>query len=318
MKRFVRIACLTLAVCSVVGLSFAQAAETFPARSLTYLVTFDPGGQSDREARRQQPLLAELLKQTITIDYKVGGGGALGWKELVGAKPDGYFFAGMNIPHIILQPMQQNVGYRTEQLVPVAIFQRTFFGIAVLNDSPYKTLQDLIDDAKKNPGKISIGGVGVYSGHHVAYLQLQKLSGINLAYVPATGSNSQMTTFLGGHTVAVMANQDDLVRFKDKLRVLAMTTDGSSPLFPDAPSCKELGYNVIISIDRGVAVPPGTPTDRIAVLEKAFMNITSRPEIKSAMEKEGFIPVSMGHKESVEYIKRLTQEYGQLMQEMKK
>lgn len=79
--------------------------ESYPTKQITYLVCFDPGGQSDREARRQQPHLERILGQKVVIDYKVGGGGALGWSELVRANPDGYTIAGINIPHIILQPM---------------------------------------------------------------------------------------------------------------------------------------------------------------------------------------------------------------------
>src|SRR5512139_2789478 len=132
---------LALTVCTQTVWSQAQA---YPTRQLTYLITFDPGGQSDVEARRQQPDLSRILGQQVIIDYKVGGGGALGWRELVKSKPDGYVFAGFNIPHVILQPLQQQVGYKTEQLVPVALFQRTPIGLAVPENSPYKTLKDFI------------------------------------------------------------------------------------------------------------------------------------------------------------------------------
>src|SRR5512141_496902 len=112
-------------------------AKPYPTKSITYLVTFDPGGQSDREARRQQPILEKVLGQKIVVDYKTGGGGALGWSELVNSKPDGYLMAGINIPHIILQPAQQKTGYTTEQIIPVALFQRTPLALAVLKTSPY-------------------------------------------------------------------------------------------------------------------------------------------------------------------------------------
>ena len=128
-------------------------------------------------ARLYQPHLDKLFGQKVIIDYKVGGGGALGWRELTRAKPDGYTFAGFNIPHIILQPLQQDVGYQTEQIVPVMIFQRTPLGLAVLNTSPIKTLQDFIDHAKKNPGAVSVGGSGSFSGYHMATLRLEKLTG---------------------------------------------------------------------------------------------------------------------------------------------
>jgi hypothetical protein len=170
---------LTLALLLCLSIAPARAADNYPSKQITYMVTFDPGGQSDRDARRQQPILAKLLGQQIVIDYKVGGGGALGWKELSRSKPDGYTIAGFNIPHAILQPMQQNVGYKTEQLIPVCVFESTPLGLAVPAESPYKTLNDLLEAAKKDPGKITIGGSSVFSGQHLSCLRLEKLSGAN-------------------------------------------------------------------------------------------------------------------------------------------
>src|SRR5690606_4235712 len=101
------------------------------------LITFDPGGQSDIEARRQQPLLEKYLGVPIIITYKTGGGGSVGWSELANSPADGYTIAGNNIPHIILQPIERtNAGYRTEDLEPVAMFQSTPIGLAVLKSSP--------------------------------------------------------------------------------------------------------------------------------------------------------------------------------------
>jgi tripartite-type tricarboxylate transporter receptor subunit TctC len=308
---------LSLAVLFGICLGAAWAEDKYPSRSLTYLITFDPGGQSDREARRQQPFLTKLLGQQTIIDYKVGGGGALGWKELARSKPDGYTFAGFNLPHVILQPMQQQVGYKTEQIVPVVTFQRTLIGLAVLKDSPYKTLQDFVDAAKKNPDKMTVGGSAVFSGPHFAALRLNKFTGIQTTYVPFTGSAPQMTAFLGGHTDACVANSDDLVRFKDKLRVLAITSTERFKHFPDSPTFKELGYDMTDSIDRGVAVPPGTPKEIIAVLEKAFLEIARDPKVQADQEAEGFVPVVMGHEASVEHIRKLTAMYKDLAADLK-
>ncbi len=282
------------------------------------MVTFDPGGQSDREARRQQPILGKLLGQQVVIDYKVGGGGALGWKELSRCKPDGYTFAGFNIPHVILQPMQQEVGYKTDQIVPVAIFQRTDLAVAVPESSPFKTLKDLIEAAKKDPGKITVGGSSVFSGPHFATLKLEKLAGVKFTYVPFTGAAPQMTALLGGHTDAGFANSDDLVRFKDKVRVLGFSAPERFFAFPDVPTMKELGYDMMDTVDRGIAVPPGTPKEVITALEKAFMEIAKDPEIQKQMRFEGFIPMAMGHEESVAYVKRLTAEYAEMVKEIKK
>src|SRR5512136_1693897 len=179
MKRYVY---LTIAMALFLGWIFnprgwTQTKEPYPTRTITYVICFDPGGQSDRAARMQQPLLEKILKQKVIIDYTIGGGGAIGWGQLAGAKPDGYFMAGFNVPHIILQPLLGKVEYRTEQIVPVAIFQRTPLALAVLKKSPYKTYQGFIDAARKNPGALVVGCSGHFSGFHIAALRLEKLAG---------------------------------------------------------------------------------------------------------------------------------------------
>ncbi len=305
----------------IVGLGQHQAwaqEKAYPARTVTYLITFDPGGQSDREARRQQPHLERILGQKVLIDYKVGGGGALGWRELVKSKPDGYTMAGFNIPHIILQPLQQEVGYKTEQIIPVALFQRTLLALAVLNTSPFKTLQEFIEYAKKNPGALTVGGSGTFSGPHMAALRFQKLSAATLTYVPFTGAAPQTMAFLGGHVAAAFSNSDDLVRYKDKVRVLAFASEQRFPDFPDAPILKERGIDMVEAVDRGVAVPPGTPDAVIQKLELAFLEIARNPEIQAEMKKQGFVPLAMGHKETKAYIEKTTAIYKELAAGLKK
>ena len=290
--------------------------KSFPNRQLTYLIPFDPGGQSDVEARRQQSHLSRILGQQVIIDYKVGGGGALGWRELVKSKPDGYQFAGFNIPHVILQPLQQDVGYKTEQLVPVALFQKTPVGLAVPLNSPFMTLKDFIDEAKKEPGKLTVGGSSFFSGPHFAMMLLDKLAGIQLSYVPFTGSAPQITALLGGHTDAGMTFSNDLVRFKDKIKILALATDKRMNEFPDVPTFKELGFNLVEAVDRGVIVPPNTPEDVIKKLEAAFLEIANNPEIQAEMTKQGFMPVAMGADESKAYLDKLTAHYKSLFKEV--
>jgi tripartite-type tricarboxylate transporter receptor subunit TctC len=292
--------------------------KAYPARPITYVVCFDPGGQSDREARRQQPKLEKFLGQKVTIDYKIGGGGALGWRELTRAKPDGYTIAGFNIPHVILQPLQQEVGYKTEQIVPVFLFHSTPLALAVLATSPYKTVKDLVDHAKKNPGAVTVGGSGSFTGYHMATLRFEKLSGAKLTYVPFTGAAPQMTAFLGGHVVAVFGASDDLTRYKDKVRVLGFATEKRFPGFDDVPTLKELGFNMVEGVDRGVAVPPGTPPQVIKKLEAAFMDIAGKPEFQEEQRKGGFVPLAVGHEEAKAYLKKMTALYTELAAGLKK
>jgi tripartite-type tricarboxylate transporter receptor subunit TctC len=292
--------------------------KAYPAKSITYLVTFDPGGQSDREARRQQPLLEKILGQKVVVDYKVGGGGALGWSELVRAQPDGYLMAGINIPHIILQPLQQQTGYATEQIVPVAIFQRTPLALAVLKTAPYKDIKEFLAAVKEKPGDISIGGSGTFSGHHVATLRLQKLAGTKFNYVPFTGAAPQITAFLGGHVNAVFGNSDDLVKHADSIRVLAVADESRFFGFPDTPTFKESGIDMVESIDRGIGLPPKTPDAVVRKLEAAFMQIAKDPAIQEQMKKEGFVPLSLGHEQSKAHIEKMTAVYKDIVKDIKK
>ncbi|MEW6720870.1 MAG: tripartite tricarboxylate transporter substrate binding protein [Thermodesulfobacteriota bacterium] len=300
------------------GVSPAWSDEKFPTRQLTYMVCFDPGGQSDREARRQQPVLEKEFGQNVVIDYKVGGGGALGWRELVKTKPDGYTFAGFNIPHVILQPLQQDVGYKTEQINPVFIFHSTPLALAVPLNSPYKTAKELIEFAKKNPGVVTIGGSGSFSGYHMAVLRLEKLTGTKITYVPFTGSAPQMTAFLGGHLTAIMAASDDVTRFRDKMKVLGFATEKPFFKFPEDPTLRSQGIDLVESVDRGVAVPPGTPPAVIKRIEAAFMANAKSKEFQEEQMKGGFIPLAMGHEEAKAYLKAKTAVYTELASEIKK
>jgi tripartite-type tricarboxylate transporter receptor subunit TctC len=298
--------------------AWSQAEKAYPTRQITYMICFDPGGQSDRVARMQQPHLDKAFKQKVIIDYKVGGGGALGWRELTKAKPDGYTVAGFNIPHIILQPLQQEVGYKTEQIIPVVIFQRTPLGLAVLKTSPHKTYKDFIDYAKKNPGKATIGGSGTFSGYHMAALRLEKLTGAKFTYVPFTGSAPQMTAFLGGHIDAVFGASDDLTIHKDKMRVFAFAMDKRFPEYPDVPTFKEINIDLEEAVDRGVAVPPNTPDYIIKKVEAAYLEVAKLPVVQTEMKRQGFIPVAIGHDESVAYVKKMTAIYKELTAGLKK
>ena len=156
-------------------------------------------------------------------------------------------------------------------------------------------------------------GSGSLSGHHIALLSLQKQAGVRITYIPETGSATQMTGFLGGHYDAIIANSDDLVRFRDKARILAVTSAERLKLFPDVPTFKEKNLDIVLSIDRGVALPPGTPDNVVRTLEKAFIDIANRPEVIEAQTREGFTPVAMGHDECVSYIKEMTKFYGDIL-----
>ena len=175
-----------------------------------------------------------------------------------------------------------------------------------------------MDFGKKNPGALTVGGSGTFSGYHMAALRFEKLSGVKLTYVPFTGSAPQMTAFLGGHLAAIFGASDDLTRFRDKLRVLGFATDARFPGFPDAPTLKELGIDMAEAVDRGSAVPPKTPDYIIKKLEAAFVETAKHPDVVAEMKKQGFVPIAMGHQESKAYLDKMTAIYKELAAGLKK
>jgi len=316
MKKLATIVLVVLCTCALAVPALAE--EKYPSRPITYSIAFPPGGQSDLEARRQQPYLEEMLGQKVIIQYKPGGGGSICWADMVKQKPDGYFVAGINIPHIILQPIERgNAGYETEQIVPIAIFQATALGLAVMNDSPFKTVKDLVDYAKEHPGEVVAGGSGTWSGPHLAFLQFSKLAGIKMTWIPYKGAAPGVAAFLGGHIKVTMGNSNDLVAHKDKIRVLAMGTEERFKHFPDTPTFIELGYDMTASVDRGMGGPPGFPEQAVKVLEKACLDIASKPEVVEALERDGFVVRKMNAAQTAAYIEKKKAELIPILKEFK-
>ena len=175
-----------------------------------------------------------------------------------------------------------------------------------------------MDYAKKNPGKVTVGGSGTFSGYHMAALRLEKLTNTKLTYVPFTGSAPQMTAFLGGHIEAIMGASDDLTRYKDKARVFAFATETRFPDFPDVPTFRELKIDLVEVVDRGVAAPPKTPDAILRKLETVWLEVSKLPDVQGEMKKQGFIHIAVGHDECVTYIAKMTAIYKDLAAGLKK
>lgn len=304
-----------LALIATAGCARESEADKYPTKPITYLVVWDPGGQSDRAARQQQPMLEKALGQKIVIDYKVGGGGAVGWAEFVRAKPDGYTIVGTNLPTIVTQPMLQEVGYKTEQFLPVVDFQYTPLVMAVKKDSPYKDFNSFIEAAKKNPGKMSVGGVALWSITHIMALEIQKQYGVEFQFVPHSGSASLVTNWLGGHVDAAIFYTDDMTRQKEVGDALLVATENKFPGLEQFPTSKEVGFNFTGGVSRGVALPAGAPDYALKKLEKAFLDIAKDPEVIEGMKKEGFESRAMGSEEFKKEIEAQTKLYEEYLKD---
>ena len=286
----------------------------FPKGPINYIIPFNPGGQSDVEARLQQPYLEKILGVPFVVTYMPGAGGALAWTKFAQAKPDSYSVCGINIPHIILQPLsQKDAAFKTEDLCPLCIFESTPIGLAVKKDSRINSVKEFVDFAKANPGKITVGISGKFSGHHMASLEFMKITDVKLTLVTFTGAAPQVTALLGGHVEAIWGNSSDLVGYEGQMKILAIGTEKRMSTLPGVPTFQELGMKFYPRIDRGVAVPRGTPPDITTKLEKAFLETVNMEDYHSKIMKAGFVPLGLNSQQSMKYIAEQSEIFKKLL-----
>jgi tripartite-type tricarboxylate transporter receptor subunit TctC len=305
---------VVLAVLSLLAVNVG--AQDFPKGQINYLNPFNPGGEVDIAARAMQPYLEKSMGVPLVIQYLPAAGGALCWSKLAAAKPDGYTVGGFSIPHIILQPQfMKDVAFKTDDFVILNIVEYTPIGLAVKKDFKTNTLKEFIDYAKANPGKVSVGGVGKFTGHHLATLQFMKLTGTQLNYVTYTGTAPLQTAIMGGHIDAAMSNSTMMVTTRDQIKVLAMGAPERMNQLADVPTFKELGYDMYPKIARGVMAPKALPQAIQKYLEKVLMETTSKPEFRAKMEQAGFVPQGLGIADSHKYLDAEGKELQKLIQD---
>jgi len=305
-----------LAALAVVGVAAAGTAD-FPNKRITYNICFNPGGESDITARFQEQPLKKVLGVDIAINYKIGGGGALCWADLIKTKPDGYTIAGHNLPHTVLQPLEMgNAGYNTLDLKQIYFFESTPNLLLVRNDSPFKTLKDFVEYAKKTPGAVTVGGSGTSSANDLGTTMLNKAAGIQLTYVPFGGTGSAVPALLGSHVTALMSYSTMGVQYAGKFRALAIASETRMDVLSDVPTFKEQGYDVVEGAYRGVAAPPGTPDDVVKILADAFEKVHKDPEVKKKMDQNGFKTEFLGPEASLALVKKKMVEYEAIMKQL--
>lgn len=273
---------------ALLPLTSAVQAADYPDKPVTYIIPFGPGGESDITARFQEPFFVDKFGENFVITYKPGGGGAVAWAQLNSMPGDGYTIMGVNLPHIIVKPMQKDVGFTTDDLTTVHMFHYTPDAIVVKEDSPFKTLQDLIDAAKEEPAKITMSGSGKGTANHIAQVRFDDMAGIETTYVPFKGTGAAVTALLGDQVRAEWGYTTVAANY-DNTRLLAVAMEERHPKFPDVPTFKELGFDLVGGAYRGVAVPKSTPEDLRQQISAMIQEINDDPEFKNKMEEGGFV-----------------------------
>ena len=285
------------------------ARAAFPEKAMRMIIAFPPGGESDIGARQQQIVFKRLFGQDMVIESKAGAGGALAWSTLNTYPGDGYTVMGTNLPHIVLQPLEGNVQYKTEDVTNVHFYQYTPDAIVVRNESPFKTYQDLVKAAKEQQDKITFAGSGTNSANHVAHTRLNRLMGTKTTYVPFKGTGDLVSSVLGGHVTAAMSYNTLALSQKGKTRMLAVASEKRLAAFPDVPTFKELGGDWVDGAYRGVGVPKSTPEDIRRRISDIFSEINRDADFRQKMADGGFELIDVTYDKMPAFIAERTKAY---------
>ncbi|HET7404078.1 MAG TPA: tripartite tricarboxylate transporter substrate binding protein, partial [Usitatibacter sp.] len=290
MKRTFLSACLrALALVLLAPLAFAQ--SDYPNKQVTMVVPFPPGGVADITARPLADAMSRILKQPVIVENKSGAGGGVGMQYVARAKPDGYTVL-LALSSISIIPEADKVlgrdpMFQLNQLVPIARFTADPTVLAVRADSPYKSVKDLLEAAKKAPGTIPYGSSGNYGTMHVPMEMLNAAAGTKMLHVPFTGAGPAVVALLGGQVQALSTGPSTIMGHlkAGKIRVLATWGESRHPALPDVPTLKELGYDAQFSQWTGLFAPAGTPEPVILKLRDAARQVIADPAFKTALEK---------------------------------
>lgn len=283
----------SMALMSLSGAAYAD--DAFPERPIMMMVSYGPGGATDFQARIVTMTSGneDALGMPIAILNKPGAGGRVGWNWLATqAEADGYTMGVYNIPHFIAQAIEGGVSYSADSFEPIANWGADPAVLIVGADSPLNSLQDVIDFAKANPGKLTTSGAGLFVGHHIAALQMEKAGDFKIAYIPTQGGGAAaMKAVIAGDVMAGINNLSDAFRAREagNVKILAVADLERNSFIPDVPTMMEAGLDVDDSSVnfRGVMVPKGTPEAVIEKLAATVPEMFANGAVASKMEAGG-------------------------------
>ena len=261
-------------------------AQGYPDRAITFICPWPAGGTADQSMRALCQVAARVLGQAIAVDNRAGASGMIGTKAMAAARPDGYTIG--QIP-ISVTRFSQLGTLQLDPLKDLTYLARTSgqtFGIAAPASSRFTSLQELALFAKANPGKVTYAHAGIGGATHVGMEEFALAAGIQFNHVPFKGGADALQAVLGGH-VDLLADSSSWAPHVEagKLRLLATWGERRTPRFKDAPTLKELGYNVVVDAPNGIGAPKGMEAAVTARLREAFRIAVASPEFKQVADK---------------------------------
>ena len=308
---------LAAAAVAALALPLLAQAQPCPDKNIMYWQAFPPGGESDLSARHQQVVLKKKCPAVDTIiQYKAGAGGALMWSTMNQLPGDGFTIVGINLPHLVLQPLEGTVQYKAEDVTPVFWYHYTPDALVVPDQSPIKNWADFIKAAKDKPGVLNLGGSGQNSANHAAHVRMNAAFGVKTNYIPFKGTGDMTMAVLGAHVDGAMSYTAFAINNKTKVRALAVAMDKRHPLLPDVPTFKELGVDWVDGALRGIGVPKSTSLEARKKLADLFASINADPEMKELAAKSGFEIINVGPEQMERFMREKTEVYTRVGRQM--
>ncbi|MDI9332818.1 MAG: tripartite tricarboxylate transporter substrate binding protein [Cytophagales bacterium] len=306
MKKIAHIlTALSIAASSLVTSAFAQ--SDYPNKPVKIIVPFPAGGTSDVMGRLVAEELGKVLKQTFVVDNVGGAGGVIGTEKGVKTAPDGYTLIQTGVgQNAVAHGLDSTVKYNS--LTDFVHISQVHSGpnVLVVHPSlPFKTLKELVDFAKANPGKLDYGYTPAASGHMAMEL-FKQTAGIFMTGIPYRGGGPMMIDMLGGTIKIMFINQDTALQHvrAGKLRALAVTSAQRNILYPDVPTIAESGYKGFEAISwSGISAPKGTPKAITDKLDAAMQEVLKSPSFRQRLESIGFVVPPSGSKYYTEFVK---------------
>ena len=270
--------------------AFPAAAQQYPDRPLTLLSGYPAGGLVDIVAR----FLAEGMKSRypkgVLVVNRSGAGGAIAAQEVATGKPDGYTVVLTPLSTLVIQPQLSQLRFRTPDDYEPVVNVISYYPLLVVRpDAPWKSAVDFIAETKANPGKMRIGTPGEGTSSHLNLEEFMRVAGVKLTHIPYRGWAESSPAMLGGHIEAIVAQPGEAKPFVDakKMRALVVFQETRHPGFPDAPTAKELGWNVANGVWFLLMAPKGTPAPVVKYIHDAAKAAIEEPAFKAAMELRG-------------------------------
>ena len=308
---------LLLSIMVGFGMPEAFAAE-YPSREIELMVPWSVGGSTDTVFRTFLTVLPKYLKAPVIIVNRPGGGAVPGYAEAMKKKADGYYFVAWATPSITKIHMSMTP-YDSSTFEPVINLVSAPCWLLVPKGSPYKTLNDLIEDAKKNPGKVNLGNAGAGGGTHMIALAFEKAAGVKFNHIPHKGGGPTVVAAVGEHVDAINVSPPEGVPQLDagELRCLAIFSKERLESFPDYPTAIEQGVDFALSQWRGLAAPKGTDPEQKKIIHDAYKATMEDPDFQKIAQKAGILLDYKGIEEFTEWVKEQDAFYEDLIKSNK-